>query len=358
MNTAKKSQLLLCVAVVVAVSIGGLVLLRISHAATPFVSAEPETGSVTSPAAVVGDGSASGGKAVQFGAPAPGGQGIIVGVNPGNSTTADTIASYTQLAGKQPKVVMWFEGWSSGPLYYSSQMADVDASGAVPLITWSPSGYNLADINAGKYDAYIKTQALLAKAYGNPLMIRLGHEMNGSWQTFCPCVAGQTDQQFIDFWHHTVDIYRANGASNVRWVWSPNVYYAGDTAGAKLFDPMYPGDSYVDWVGLDGYNFGPPNNPWRSLLQVFQPSYNDITKLTTKPLMLAEWGSTEASGDKAAWIRQGFLTDIPQQMPRVRMVVSFDRVAESDFRINSSPSALTAYQQVVASPLYDGTYSP
>jgi hypothetical protein len=350
----RRRQWLPVTAVLAAFVCLGVYLLLVSHAATSAVTAEPENGTYAGSTSSITDTLASGGKAIRFGQPASSGS-IAIGVYPGYNFPAD-IDTYTQLAGKAPNVVMWFESWNE-PLYYSGQVAGIDARGVTPLITWSPEGYNLADINAGKYDAYIKTQALAAKSYGKPMMIRLAHELNGTWQTFCPCVSGQTNQQFIDFWRRTVDIYRANGATNVRWVWSPNIYTAAQQGG-KAFDAMYPGDAYVDWVGLDGYNFGPPNNSWQSLSQVFKYSYDDITKLTTKPLMFAEWGSTENAGDKAAWIRQGFLTDIPQQMPRVKLVVSFDRVAESDFRINSSPTSLSAYQDVVMSPLYNGSFTP
>ena len=77
-------------------------------------------------------------------------------------------------------------------------------------------------------------------------MIRFGHEMNGDWYGW----SGQP-AAYVAAWRHVVSVFRGEGAANVKWVWSPNVDN-GDYPFARYF----PGDSWVDYVALDGYNWG------------------------------------------------------------------------------------------------------
>jgi hypothetical protein len=140
----------------------------------------------------------------------------------------------------------------------------------------------------------------------------------------------------------------------VRWVWAPNVYGQG---GVEPFQAYYPGNEWVDYVALDGYNWGTSGqgtDRWESLYEVFAASYKRITELSSKPVILSEVASGEAGGDKAEWIRNGFLKTIPNSFPRVAAVVWFDYDKEEDWRVNSSPEALQAFREVAASPLYDG----
>jgi len=155
-------------------------------------------------------------------------------------------------------------------------------------------------------------------------------------------------------WQHVVTIFRQQGATNVRWVWSPNAISEFSTF--SPFDQNYPGDEYVDWVGIDGYNFGTAyGSGWRTITEIFGTSYDALTAMTTKPIMIAEVGASEQGGNKAAWIQQGLLTEIPQRLPRVRALVWFDVKRDIDYRVNSSLASLAAFQAVVRSPLYQGS---
>ena len=142
------------------------------------------------------------------------------------------------------------------------------------------------------------------------------------------------------------EIFREEGATNVQCIWSPNVAYSGSTP----FGDLYPGDAYVDWVGLDGYNGGRAlSQRWLSFSQIFMASYETLAAMGSKPMMITETASTELGGDKAAWIRQGLLNDIPSKFPRVHAVIWFNENKETDWRVNSSPQSLAAYREVAAS---------
>jgi beta-mannanase len=117
--------------------------------------------------------------------------------------------------------------------------------------TETQPAYQLADIIAGTYDSYITGWATAAAAWGKPCYLRFAHEMNGNWYPWAEAVNGNTAGQYATAWQHVRDIFTAAGATNVKWIWAPNVLYSGSTALAGL----YPGDSYVDVVGVDGYNY-------------------------------------------------------------------------------------------------------
>ena len=70
--------------------------------------------------------------------------------------------------------------------------------------------------------------------------------------------------------------------------------------------------------------------------------------------MIAEIACTEEGGDKADWIRQGLLNDLPTLFPKVRAVIWFQEQKETDWRVNSSDAALAAFKQVAVSPAYQG----
>jgi hypothetical protein len=185
-------------------------------------------------------------------------------------------------------------------------------------------------------------------------MIRFAHEMNISASPWGPGKEGNVGSTYVEAWRHIVSIFRQEGATNVKWVWSPNVDWGG-----VPFTQYFPGDEWVDYVALDGYNWGNVGTErWQSMSTLFGPSYATLTQLSTKPVIFAETSSGETGGSKAAWIREGFLHTIPEQFPRVYAVIWFNAVAEQDWRINTSPSALEAYREVVSNSLYGGPNPP
>ena len=291
---------------------------------------------------------------VFLGVPALASAAVALGVNtadaPGRNGAA--LDAFTAKTGRAPALVMWYQSFSE-PLFYSSQMPAVYNRGAVPLITWEPvdanGGVSLRDIANGSRDAYLQQAAADARQWGHPFYVRFAHEMNGSWYSWGKGVEGNTAADYVSAWRHVVQTFRDEGATNVKWVWSPNTSGFGTAA----FDEFYPGDAWTDWVGLDGYNWGSNRGSgWRSFREVFGASYAALTALTNKPVMIAETGAPEDGGNKAAWITAALLEDLPRTMPAVRAVVWFDRDKEADWRVDSSPGALTAFRAAVTSPLF------
>jgi beta-mannanase len=275
------------------------------------------------------------------------------------------IDGFANMVGKQPSVVMWYQDWATPGIkeFDPVRMDKVVARGAMPMVTWEPGDwtqgasqprYALRKIANGRYDGYVRRWARDAAAWRKPFYLRFAHEMNGHWYPWSAGVNGNTAAEYVAAWRRVYTIFRKEGAKNVRWVWSPNVKSKDGTP----FGRFYPGAAYVDWVGLDGYNWGTsrPGHRWRRFSEIFGHSYKELTAMTNKPMMIAETASAESGGNKAAWIRSGLLVQVPKRFPRVRAVIWFHRnneaKSEADWRVNSSEASLEAFSKVAASPLY------
>ena len=170
----------------------------------------------------------------------------------------------------------------------------------LPMISWRiifqrsdpEKGCATADaIMAGKYDAQLDRQARAVKALGTPLLIRFNYEMTGNEENTCfngfnvrqdPAAAGT---KYVVVWKRVVDRFRAAGATNAKWVWAP-----GHKAYEKgIWRMFYPGNEYVDWIGVDDYN---KTLTPRSFAE--DPGINAFYNATSgmgKPLMVAETGA-------------------------------------------------------------------
>ncbi|MGN6700450.1 MAG: glycoside hydrolase family 26 protein, partial [Thermomicrobiales bacterium] len=227
---------------------------RPGPATTPGVGASPTSAPVTVATPT----------APTAAAPAPPGValGAYISSAPWDPTKID---EFSRLVGAPPAVVMWYQNWAGADKdkvnFAPGAMDAVARRGAMPMVTWEPwddSGeiaqpaFALRTILAGEYDPYIRHWARDAAAWHKPFYLRFAPEMNGDWYPWAPRVSGNTAAEYVATWRHVHDIFREEGATNVRWVWSPNVADAYTTP----FAEVYPGDNYVDWIALVGYNWG------------------------------------------------------------------------------------------------------
>lgn len=277
--------------------------------------------------------------------------------------SAQKLDEYANLVGQRPAIVMWYRSFDQ-PLMFSGEKANLAARGATPMVSLEPVDQSGADIPlsriaAGEYDSYIHAAATTAKSWGGRILIRFAYEMNLAPKSGIPwgggsgAFAGNTAGDYIAAWRHVVSIFRADGAANAEFVWAPNI----DDGGIP-FTQYFPGDEWVDDVGLDGYNWGSAfsaqGHSWLSLGDTFASSYATLTSLSSKPVMFTETASAEIGGDKAEWIRRGFLNELPQRFPRVTAAIWFDVNKEADWRVDSSQASLEAFREVAASSLYGG----
>ena len=279
------------------------------------------------------------------------------------SDPGQTIDRFTEMVGSKPSTVMLYQNWESDSAFDPDMLDAVADRGATPIVTWAPRDpnrgrnqfeYSLQKIAGGRYDAYIRGWARGAAAWERPLYLRFAHEMNTDFYPWGVGVNGNTGADYVAAWRHIHDIFVQEGAGNVRWVWSP---LADTPTGREELEQMYPGDDYVDWLALDGYNWGTEGlalAEWRTVSEIFGPFYDELVGVSDKPVMIAETASAEAGGSKADWIKEGLLEDVPSRLPQVRAVVWFSSNKLMDWRVNSSPESLEAYSKVAGSCLYQG----
>jgi beta-mannanase len=244
-------------------------------------------------------------------------------------------------------------------------LENVRQHGSIPVVSWNsqsiPSSlnepdYQLSDVISGRFDNYIREWATKAKQWGHPFFLRFDWEMNGNWFPWSEGVNGNKTGEFVAAWRHVHDIFAAVGATNATWVWCPNVDWQNNL---QAMNTQYPGDAYVDWIGLDGYNWGTnPNRPgqWKTFGQIYHSSYRYLTETVapTKPMMIGEVASSEYGGSKATWIKE-MLTQVPTEYPKIRALLWFDKYDSSmDWPIETSSSATNAFAEGIQNPAYLG----
>lgn len=268
----------------------------------------------------------------------------------GDFPTASSITGFEQISGHHLDVGHFFIDWATNFSSIQAPLQALDADQSQAMVTWEPWQYNTQQIASGQADSYIQSFALGVKSYGKTIQLRPLHEMNGNWY---PWGIGDstinTNTSYIQAWQRIVNIFRQNGVTNAKFVWGINAANVG--AGAS-FTGAYPGDSYVDYVAVDGYNWGTTQSwgsVWQTFDQIFSTPYQALTQFTSKPLLIPEWASAEIGGNKAAWITDAFQQLASSKYSRVVGAYWFNMNKETDWRLNSSPAAQAAYQAAVAS---------
>ncbi|MDR3686539.1 MAG: glycosyl hydrolase [Coriobacteriia bacterium] len=255
---------------------------------------------------------------------------------PGVPDSMTSLDKLQKQIGAHASVVNFFIADSEA--FPAPRCANADAAGATPLVTlefWSiKDAGGLSAILDGSHDAYLTRFAQAAKAYGKTVWLRPFHEMNGDWYPW-GTTGGNTPAQFIAAYRHVHDVFASAGATNVKFVWCPNVDFN--------VVQFYPGDAYVDYAAIDGYNTG---LPWRSFSSVFGKTYTKVAAITPKPIFIAETSCAEGNR-KADWIADMF-AQIATSYPRLTGACWFNVNKEHDWRIGSSASSLHAFAAGVA----------
>ena len=280
----------------------------------------------------------------------------------------NAVLQFEQTVGKPVSMIHFaspFANCSLWPrcLFYpfpTDELGKVRHQGAIPVLSWSSqsvpsqldqSEFQLADVAEGKFDDYILYFANAAKAWGSPFFLRFNWEMNGDWFPWAERANGNRRGDYVAAWRHVHDIFATAGAKNVSWIWCPNVDPDGTLQGVAS---LYPGDAYVDWTCLDGYNWG--TNPgasgpgsslrgWKSFHRLFHSTYRKIVKriAPTKPMIVGEVASSEYGGSKARWIRNMFRR-LPSRYPRIRALLWFEKYDSSmDWPVGTSQAAVRAF---------------
>jgi mannan endo-1,4-beta-mannosidase len=240
--------------------------------------------------------------------------------------------SFQQVTRTRVQVIEFYNPFTQPFQRWEAQQ--VTALGDLPLIQLNPRHVSLARIAAGRYDKTIRQYADAVRNFRCRVVISFGHEMNGWWYHWGEPWTKPT--AFIGAWRRIHDIFAAQDATNVIWSWDPSHEYR---YGATMASLWYPGDAYVDWIGIDGYL-----RAGQTFAQVFATQLSDIRHVTSKPVYLAETGV--AGGQDQSWQIADLFAALRKH--HLTGLVWFDLNGREPWRLEGRPAGLAAYRQAVA----------
>lgn len=211
---------------------------------------------------------------------------------------------------------------------------------------------NLYSIVEGHFDSFFADWARQIKQVNGIVLLRILHEFNGDWYPWCIANNDKNPQLLIRAYQHIHDIFNAQLVSNVKYIWCANSTSFPQEKWNFIMD-AYPGDAYVDFVGLDIYNGAGKGVPvWRSFRKEAIENYFILTQtLTNKPLFICETASRERIGaesksaqNKAGWIRD-MSKALSSDISKVKLLIWFNE--KSTFKINTSPEAENSFSTFV-----------
>lgn len=303
-----------------------------------------------------------------------------------SDVTAERIQEFEKLAKKK---IVW--------AYFANDWIDVDVqfpqknvdecikAGVIPyirLMPWSEAVsqakgkdpyFSMDQILNGDIDEALRIYAQKTKNSGTHVMFEFGPEVNGDWFPWNGKWNGGSTtnkygdplwpdgpEKFKDAFIRVVKIFREEGALNTTWV----IHY--DTAGtpnspwndAKYY---YPGDEYVDWIGLSVFGAQLPNHEWLNFMSKLKNFESDINAVsTTKPLIISEFAVIEDKNDgqkKAKWIKQALQSIEKGLFKRVKGISYWNSPGwlengKASFKIDTSDAALKTYQDEISSPFW------
>ena len=274
--------------------------------------------------------------------------------------------------------IMWYPTFADS--FPAAECNALKEKNVIPHLTWElffpdsvdyntmplEGTYELMDqVLAGQHDAYIEQFAQDAKAFQEKLHIRFLHEFNGNWYLWGGRKNGAENggpQKVVAVWKYVVDKFRAVGADNVKWIWNPHGPSIDITTDEwNSLANYWPGSDYVDWIGMDAYNWYPKDpwggtRPYRDFDNCFRELYDACLELGDHPIMIAEFGTPEfeyKGVTKVDWINDA-LSKIKNEYPRIKLLLWFHINKELDWRVNSSEASLKAFKEGIKDPYFIG----
>jgi hypothetical protein len=278
----------------------------------------------------------------------------------------DEIARISAVTGRQHSLTKIFTSWADAAGNYLDLpqflLQQTQAAGITVVLTWAPyragtdhipiqPEWDNTSIISGQHDVYIRRIADHVKDYGQPIIVRLMHEFNGAYYPWGGPSNNNDPSLFVRAFRHVVDLFRERGAANAEFMWSPN--YVADarvTGPARNIHNYWPGNDYVAWIGVSGYNWGPDvrmqAQGWLTFDQIFDSAPFDFFLTTManhypdKKVIIAEIGCNngDALHSKAQWILDAYAS--MSRRSNIAGVVWLNKTAfhdaaglEADFRV-------------------------
>ncbi|MFB6398343.1 glycoside hydrolase family 26 protein [Polymorphospora lycopeni] len=245
------------------------------------------------------------------------------------------VDGFADLTGHRPNMITIYESFDDE--FAAAEIRKIFQYGALPILRWEPYKAKLADIAAGRHDPYIRRFAAEVRRVNLPIALTIAHEMNGHWY---PWGADTNDPaDFVAAWRHIHALYAEAGATNVIWTWTPNVVNPVPTV---PLEPLYPGDAYVDWIGIDGYF---THSGAKTFEGLFGPTMREVEEFTDRPFLVVETGS-EPGAMRERSVRELF--EAVRTEPKLLGFVYFNQKGSGDWVIDRDQRALATYRREAA----------
>lgn len=276
----------------------------------------------------------------------------------------EVLERFEKLIGKHVSIAHYYRGWESlADPGLITEFATLRARGWEPMLNVNPYFFSQCSaggktlyraIADGQCDQFLHAAGRNLKNVKKPFYLLFAWEMNNPALEWSIVRTGSKPVDFIAAWRRIHTIFKQEKATNIIWVFAPNTQDA-----SVSYDRVFPGSSYVDWVGLDGYNWGTtqPWSHWQSFAEVFSASYGQLIRLAPdKPMMLAEVNTTDQGGDKGAWYVEMFTKQIPYNFLRIRAVVVYNedrtRTEHVNWKVDITPESLKGFTTGISNRIY------
>jgi beta-mannanase len=258
------------------------------------------------------------------------------------------INEFENNSGKKLALVVFSNDWYNGISFPGSKANIIKQNNAVPIIRiapWNSNGQNLSNagpytmsnILNGQHDAALIQWANAARTFGSPILADFGYEPNNNYFPW----SKQGAAMYIDAYRHIVNIFRQQNATNVYFVYHPDMGSNPDN-----MKKWYPGDKYIDWILASAYGEGNDTG----CIGILNRSYNQLTAISpSKPLGIEEWGIGSPSDTKNT------LDSLAQnKFPKIKILSIWNEgpAGGKDRRIERSPEMLNAYRSGIANSFY------
>lgn len=289
------------------------------------------------------------------------------------------VAAFEKLIGKNLSWIYFANNWTDGVIEFPKlavqRCRDMGRIPYIRLMPWSEYTdkgqrdpiFTMDAFLSGKFDSELTRWALEAKKLPGPMIIEFGPEVNGNWFPWNGSWNGgaKTDlygdptipdgpEKFRDTYRHIIDLFRKEGLHDITWVLHVDTARMPETSWNKT-EYYYPGDDYIDWIGLSVFGAQLPSHAWTDFLPKFKSFWPEIKDLAQrKPIIISEFAVIEDAKDpqrKAQWITRA-LKLVESGLYPIKGISYWNSTgwlpdAAADFRITSSANAQKAFQERV-----------
>lgn len=278
--------------------------------------------------------------------------------------SAQRILDFEELVGKDIAFAYFSNNWFEGIEFPKEKVEAIASTGVTPFIRIMPRSdwyeyepepvYSLQKIAEGQFDQELRTWAQKAKQTQIPLLVEFGTEVNGDWFSWNARWNGkeQGAELFAAAHRHIIDVFRQEGVQNITWFFHVDAQGQPEESWNSMAE-YYPGDDYIDWIGISVYGAQESGDDWESFSDVFDRAYVEFAAISkTKPLAVLEFGVHENS-KKPEWVAQALQSILDGRYPRIQAISYWHSNWENNdgsmsrLRLDSSAESLQAYKQAI-----------